>query len=179
MFSACLRIDVPASVSDGHVKLVMCFVEVWFFERRLICYKLTVLQSRSMEMWTAALKWAMDNDSIVNAHNIAVSADAESAKMKSSVAGDPLTMRSPAAAVSPMTPRQFSLSRDSLTIPLDDDVRQPMPFHFEDYCVISSLQVLQQLREERSRMQLKVTPPQSPVCLAHPPSSPVSESARS
>ena len=77
-------------------------------------------------MWTAALKWAMDNDSIVNAHNIAVAADAESAKMKSAAAGDPLTMRSP-AAVSPMTPRQFSLSRDSLTIPLDDDVRQPQP----------------------------------------------------
>jgi hypothetical protein len=32
VFSACLRIDVPqvakASTTDGHIKLVMCFVEV-------------------------------------------------------------------------------------------------------------------------------------------------------
>ena len=80
-------------------------------------------QSRSMEMWTAALKWAMDFDSIVNMHNIAVAADAEaaSADTKSPVADDALALRSPAAAT-PMTPRQFSLARDSLTIPLDDDV---------------------------------------------------------
>ena len=35
-----------------------------------------------MEMWTAALKWAMEFDSIVNRHNLAVAADAESAKLK-------------------------------------------------------------------------------------------------
>ena len=77
-----------------------------------------------MEMWTAALKWAMDFDSIVNMHNMAVAADAAatSADTKSPVADDALTLRSPAAATSPMTPRQFSLARDSLTIPLDDDV---------------------------------------------------------
>jgi hypothetical protein len=77
-----------------------------------------------MEMWTAALKWAMEFDSIVNMHNLAVAADAAaaSADTKSPVADDALALRSPAAAT-PMTPRQFSLARDSLTIPLDDDVR--------------------------------------------------------
>jgi hypothetical protein len=75
-----------------------------------------------MEMWTAALKWAMDFDSIVNRHDLAVAADAKSAKLKSPVAEEPLISRLPAVA-SPMTPRQFSLARDSLTIPLDDDVR--------------------------------------------------------
>jgi hypothetical protein len=76
-----------------------------------------------MEMWTAALKWAMEFDSIVNRHNLAVAADAESAKLKPPAAEEPLIARSPAVA-SPMTPRQFSLARDSLTIPLDDDVRR-------------------------------------------------------
>ncbi len=74
-----------------------------------------------MEMWTAALKWAMEFDSIVNRHNLAVAADEESAKLKPPVAHEPLIARLPAVA-SPITPRQFSLARDSLTIPLDDDV---------------------------------------------------------
>jgi hypothetical protein len=85
-----------------------------------VFFYLTISQARGMEMWTAALKWAMEFDSIVNRHNLAV-ADEEYAKLKPPVADEPLTARSPAVA-SPITPRQFSLARDSLTIPLDDDV---------------------------------------------------------
>jgi hypothetical protein len=74
-----------------------------------------------MDMWTAALKWAMNFDSIVCQHNVALAADAEQASFTNANV-DTLNSRTPVAA--PSTPRQFSLPRDSLTIPLDDDVRQ-------------------------------------------------------
>jgi hypothetical protein len=42
VFSACLRIDVPSdAASDGHGKLVMCFVDVSNFKVRLCCLELT------------------------------------------------------------------------------------------------------------------------------------------
>ena len=46
VFSACLRIDVPrdpanSSNADGHVKLVMCFVEVGDITRFLRRFRLT------------------------------------------------------------------------------------------------------------------------------------------
>jgi hypothetical protein len=88
---------------------------------------LTPIQSRSMDLWTAALKWAMDFDSIASRHYAAVAADAESLKLNSPVPVDALILRSSAVA-SPATPRQFSLGRDSLAIPLDDDVKR-LPVH--------------------------------------------------
>jgi hypothetical protein len=97
---------------------------------------MTPIQSRSMELWTAALKWAMDFDSIASRHYAAVAADTESSKLNSPVSVDALILRSSAVA-SPATPRQFSLSRDSLAIPLDDDVKRllvhlrfPLPHTF-------------------------------------------------
>jgi hypothetical protein len=74
----------------------------------------------------------MDFDSIVSRHFAAMAADAESSKLKSSIPDDPLVLRSPAVA-SPATPRQFSLGRDSLSIPLDDDVSLlPGDLHTQD-----------------------------------------------
>jgi len=126
VFSACLRIDVPAdttssSRSDGHSKLVMCFVEVGHAVLSLRSFRLTFSQSRSMDMWTAALKWALESDSIVSQHYVALAAQSKSASEKKP--SPELPVRSPAVA-SPMTPRPFSLPRTSLTIPLDDDVRR-------------------------------------------------------
>ncbi len=79
-----------------------------------------------MEMWVAALKWAMDFDSIVSRHYAAVAAEAELSNLKAQIPDIPLVLRSPAIA-SPSTPRQFSLGRDSLAIPLDDDVKLLIP----------------------------------------------------
>jgi hypothetical protein len=80
----------------------------------------------------------MDFDSIVNRHFAAVAADAELSKLKSTIPDEPLILRSTAVA-SPATPRQFSLGRDSLAIPLDDDVGLLfVDLHFDDALVIYS-----------------------------------------
>ena len=76
-----------------------------------------------MDMWTAALNWAMGFDTILNKHTIAMLADTKSAVEKKSSPEAALPLRSPAVA-SPATPTTFSLPRNSLTIPLDDDVKQ-------------------------------------------------------